>query len=450
MDKIIENKRLTFVVVSLILLFAACLRIHTFYLPHNHGDQTFYLGLAMKLEESGFAEYNLKGIDLATDGNILAVVESEDKQKGSLLKTLERNNVFYYSKEDFSHIPPAFSYLLKMSHRIFCSDRLFLSVHKNLGACAIVLRPKAFFYAQFYAVWINFVFSLLFILMVFFLGKMFFNENVGLWASLLVSIAPVDILTSQRLWNDEMVSLFTILCVLLFWQGRIKKNLMLIALSGVCASIGAVTKQSGIFIVFIIIVFEILSRYAKEKTISIKLILNKELIIFALFAISICGFWYGKIALEYGVPWYRPHQEGIENVASWFIALSRRSRFGQLYYFFYLLPPLVLFYFESISTLLRKSFTPQRIFCLVWFFLFVLLLILSTAKEERYLLPAYPAIAVFSGIAIENIRKRINNLGRIKHLGDIATISIFLLSSLWSINLGLNCVFRNCGIFKLF
>lgn len=450
MDKVAKNKILTFVIISIILLFASCLRIFTFYLPHNHGDQILYLGLAMKLEKFGLEGYNLKGIDIISDGNILAAVESKNDRTGSLLKGLEQDSVFYYSKEALSNMPPAFSYLLMISHKVFNPNKLFLSVHRNLGLPAILLRPKIFLTSQFYAVWINFTFSLLFILMVFFLGKLFFNENVGLWASLLISIAPLDILTSQRLWADEMLSFFTILCVLLFWQGRKRKNLILIGLSGVSAGIAVITKQSGIFIIFIIVFFETLIRYTKDKTISIKLLLNKELIIFVLSAISICWFWYSRIALAYGTPFYIAHQKGIEKAAGWFAMLSRRSRFGQLYYFFYLLPLFALFYLEAIITLLKRHFTPERVFCLVWFFLFVLFLILIPAKEERYMLPAYPAVAIFSAVAIENIRKGMNKLSKIRHLGDIAVISIFFLSSCWSINLGLTYVFNNCAIFRLF
>jgi len=44
-------------------------------------------------------------------------------------------------------------------------------------------------------------------------------------------------------------------------------------------------------------------------------------------------------------------------------------------------------------------------------FLVVLFLILIPAKEERYMLPAYPAIAIFSGLSIERIRTGLNRSG---------------------------------------
>ena len=448
MNNIMKNRFLTSIILSIVLLFAASLRIHTFYLPHNHGDQLFFLGLAMKLDNFGFKEYNLKGIDVVSDekANILAVVNSGPGQKGSLLESLEKDNVFYYSNEPLSNMPPAFSYLLMLSHKIFSPNKVFLTVNRNLGSFGIIFRPRPFFVSQFYSVWINFTFSLLLILIVFLLGKSLFNEKAALWASFLMAIAPVDILTSQRLWTDEMASLFIALCVLLFWHGRTKRNLILFLLSGLSAGLAAITKQSGVFIIFVIIAFAVFVKYSETKTISRNLLFNKEIILFLAGVILICVFWYTKITLVYGAPWYMPYQKDIEKVASWFKYLSQRSRWGQLYYFVSLLPLTILFYFESFFTVLKRKFSPERILCLFWFFFFALFLILIPAKEERYMLPAYPAITIFSGIMLENLRTQLNK--RKIYLGDSIIILILCLSAILSTKTALNCVFSNCAIFN--
>lgn len=215
-----KSKVSIFIVLTLILVFSAVLRMHSFYLPHNSGDQIFYLSLAMKLEQSGLAGYNLKGIDIISDGNILAVVNSRDPERGTLLEGLERGNVFYYSEQPLNNKPPAYSFLLMLSHKIFSPDKPYLSVDGNLGNQAIFLRPKVFLNSQFYAVGINFVFSLLFISIIFFLAQALFNERVGLWASLLMAVSPLNLLTSQRLWADDMLSVFCALSILLFLQGK--------------------------------------------------------------------------------------------------------------------------------------------------------------------------------------------------------------------------------------
>ncbi|MFH1900664.1 MAG: glycosyltransferase family 39 protein [Candidatus Omnitrophota bacterium] len=449
-----RNKKVfTFLAISLILFFAASLRIHTFYLPHRCTDQLIYTGLAMKLEKFGLKGYNLKGIDIARskDGNFLAAVSSS-KEKGSLLGSLEQRGILFYSKGPLSHMAPAFSYLLMISHKIFSPNKLYSLVNKNLGPWAIVLRPEIFLKTQFYAVWISFAFSLLLILMVFLLGRLFFNEKIGLWASLLMAAAPLDIFTSQRVHQDEMVAFFSALCVLLFWYGRKKNSLSMAVLSGISAGVAALTKGSGLFIIaaifFSFVLVEI--RYASSKRNFFHILFDKYLIIFILAAVSVCGFWYAKITFIYGAPWYVPCQPGIEKLDGYFAMLSQRSRFGQLYYFVYLSPLFIFVYWESIKTLFEKMFTKERIILVVWFFLFAALLIVIQAREERYMLPAYPPIAILSSITLENIRIKLNRLNKLKHFGNIMIILIFSLTSAWSIKLGLTCVFKNHAIFTVF
>ena len=444
------NKKISiFIAIVLILLLAAALRIHTFYLPHNHGDQVIYLGLAMKLEKFGFKEYNLKGIDVLGNSEILEVVSANTGEKGSMLEALEGDNVFYYSKEPISNMPPALSYLLMLSHKLFSRDKLFFSINRNLGSWGIILRPRGYFDLQFYAVWINFVFSLLFILTIFFLGKNLFNARIGLWAAIIISTSALDILTSQRLWTDEMASFFIALCILLYWLGRKNNKLVLFVLSGISAGLAALTKPSGFFVIFIIIVSEMLLSYKENRRILFGLLFNKRLLLLILFSLLVCGLWYGKITSVYGVPWHQPYQKDIEKVSSWFMFLSKRPLYGQLYYFVLLSPILAFLYLEITKTILRKIFSKERIVLLVWFLLFTIMLFLSTGKEERYMLPAYPAIAIFSSLALENIRERLNKSGKIKGLGNIVIILLFLINGIWSVKFGWDCVFNNLSVFDL-
>lgn len=428
----------------LILFFAAILRAHTFYLPHNHGDQVLYLGLAMKMEDSGLGGYNLRGIDVVEKEGLLFVQDSADKEKGTLLAALEKAGVFYYSGEKVSNMPPAFSYLLMLSHKLFNKNGPYSVVNKNLGARAILMRPKIFLYSQFYAAWINFIFSLLFILLTFVLGKMFFGEIIGLWASLFLAVSPLDLLVSQRIWSDHMASFFTILSVLFFWQSIKKNSLKFLVLSGASSGIAAISKQSGIFIIFMIIFSDILIKYHNLGKISLNLVFNKRLLVFILSAFAVCGFWYVKITMAYGAPWYIPYQRGVEKASAWFAMLSRRPRYGQLYYFVYLMPLFIFFYFELFFGLLKKIFSPERLICAVWFLLFLSLLIVISAKEERYMLPAYPPIAFFSALFLERARKKMNYFHR---AGDITVAIIFTLAAARGITIAFEYIFNNSPIF---
>ncbi len=445
-----KNKINSLVIVLLIVIFSISLRMHTFYLPHNHGDQVSFLGLAMKLDKFGLKGYNLNGIDVKKVNHLLEFSPMEGK--GVLLESFEKDNVFYYSKEILSNMPPAFSFLMMLSHKLFASHAPYLSVNSNLGPFAIFIRPDFFLKAQFYAVWPNFLFSILFILLVFILGKLFFSENVGLWASILVATSPVDILTSQRLWTDEMVSFFTILCVIFFWLGFKKDKIYYFVLSGIMGGLAGLTKQSGVFII-IILALSFLLINLKEKGmggLSFKNIFDKRLMFFILSAFFVCFFWYYKITAIYGSPWYMPYQPGIEKVSSWFILLSKRPRYGQFYYFVYLSPLFLFFYVESVKIIFRKIFTPERIICLTWFFVHIIFLVIIPAKEERYMLPVYPSIAIISALSLEKIRVYLNNYKGGGNLGNLITVLLLFLVSAWSINLGLGAVFSNTATFDVF
>ncbi len=406
----------------------------------------------MKLEQSGLKEYNLKGIDITSGKHryAAAVTYSPGQRKGDILKQLEKDNVFYYSKQPLSLMPPAYSSLLALSHKIFNPGKFYSYIDKNLGIKALSLNPGIFFQSQFYAVIINFIFSLMFITLVFFLGKSLFNREVGLLSAFFIAVNGLDMVTSQKIWADEMVSFFTALCLLLFWEGRKRKKTLLIFLSGVSAGIASLTKGSGLFVIPVVICFCLLSACLKapERKNFFKALYGKQIIIFILTSAAVVMLWYAKVTLVYGIPWYMSHQQGIEEVSPWFMMLARRSRLGVLYYPLCLCPLFILFYFETLRTFLRKIFTPERIFLLVWFFSFAAFLIVLKGKEARYMLPAYPPLALLSSAALIDIRKRLNMFTNTRYPGTILITCAFGANAIWSVLLGLSCVFSNCVAFN--
>ena len=59
-----RQKIIISILLVLIMVFAFLVRRNTFWLPHWQGDQSHYLGLAMKLDKFGLDYYNLRGIKL--------------------------------------------------------------------------------------------------------------------------------------------------------------------------------------------------------------------------------------------------------------------------------------------------------------------------------------------------------------------------------------------------
>jgi len=445
------KKWLQVIAVSLVILFAAFLRVSTFYLPHNHGDQLIYLGLAMKLDKFGLADYNLRRLDIIGNEDFIGVVTAKE-EKGSMLRRFEADNLFYYSREVLDSRPPAFSYLLMLSHKIFSPEGMFFTVNRNLGPKALFYHPAKFFKVQFYAAWINFVFSLLAVGMVFLLARVLFNQRVGLWAAILMAISPLDILTSQRLWADEMLVFFTALAVFLFWKARKTQSMTFAILSGVSAGIAALTKGTGLFIIGGILLFTMCVNLKQnyKGLLSIKNIFDREQMIFLFFALAISFFWYARVTITYGTPLYRPHIASFDKLGSWDFKMNQRLRYGQAYYFVFLTPAYILFYFELVKTMLRKVFSQERLILLCWFFVFLIPLVYLKANEERYMLPAYPAIAIFTALALESIRCKANLLLKVKYLGDVIVLMVFVSTFFWSCALSLKYVFGNSPIFNIF
>jgi len=222
-----------------------------------------------------------------------------------------------------------------------------------------------------------------------------------------------------------------------------------IFLSGICAGIAALSKPSGLFILPVIILAESILGFKKPLAGSGgKNFAIRDLLVFSGTAFLVCGYWYYKIMLVYGVPWYRPTLDSLETISYWSRMLISRHWYGQFYYFIYLSPLFILFYLESAYALFIKRDSSGTTIFMSWFSVFVLILAMISAKEERYLLPAYPAIAVISGVAMEKLRKRLN-LSRIAGIGNIVVTVIFILAAAWSINIGLQQLFNNRGFFDL-
>ena len=88
--------------LTLILLFSFYIRQGTFWISHWMGDQSIYLGLAMKMDRFGFSGYNIRGIDIAAryigEGNnlrLLTPIPAESGRKGTLLEILINSIVHF-------------------------------------------------------------------------------------------------------------------------------------------------------------------------------------------------------------------------------------------------------------------------------------------------------------------------------------------------------------------
>ncbi len=451
-----------FLVVFLILV-AFTVRVETFWLPKLIGDQAQYLGLAMKLEEYGFREgYNLRGIrgdvfnvpikdgSPEETGQIFIFTPTPDPDwRGDILESLESLGAGYYD-QPFFHKPPAFSYVLMFSHRLFLRDKMPYSIVKtNLAERAIRLRPEAFFKIQFYAAIVPLLFGLGTVLLTFFLGVYLFNFRVGLYSALLYALHPVTILMDQRVLSDGMVSFFVVLAVLLFVIAQDKDSLWLYLLSGASCGISVLAKQTGGYFLIAVLIFTVLSsRYQITQFSKLhRIIFNKAFLFTSVGVFLVSGFWFFEIYRRFGNPLWRPHLEAApeEYASLWFYFLRSRPNNFILYTIGipFLGPPMAAAYFslkrflEEFENMFNKKDHDPR-FVLFWILILVFG-VMPGAGEHRRMMPVYPMIAIMAIYCFEKIR---TYSGRISaymgncYVRETVFILFFIASSFWMVHVG--------------
>jgi 4-amino-4-deoxy-L-arabinose transferase-like glycosyltransferase len=107
---------------------------------------------------------------------------------------------------------------------------------------------------EFTAVLYPLVCSIATIFLIFLLGKLLFNENIGLLAGFLFSFFPLNVIWSTQLYPDVIANLLVGLIVYFFLKGEYGKDkkiqLINYFLSGIFIGIGYMTKVTTLLIIF--------------------------------------------------------------------------------------------------------------------------------------------------------------------------------------------------------
>jgi hypothetical protein len=451
-------------IVVLLLLLAVLtlhvfIRYNTFWLSHVLGDQIQYIGLAMKLEHFGFNGYTLRGIDYGyadEDKHFSMVMPSEDRE-GMMIRDLKRAGIGYYDIP-FFHKGPAFPMALMLSHRMFSTDKRFLSVARHIGKLVFHIKPRLFFTTQFYAAVVPFAFSAVLMLITFALGRILFSDRVGLYAAFMMAVNPVSILTSYKLWADDMLAVFVALAVLLYLLAVRNNTVWLAFLAGISGGIAVLTKQNGGIIFVALFAYTLWLNRSCMKTVRTwpRLIIDRRLIAFGLGLVFLSAPWFYKIYRVYGDPLYLPIAADIleTDKSGWFQML--RSRPHPLVLFGIGIPaisPLFAFAYGTLKHCVQGIVRGLRdndrhdnhvILLWIWIIAFALFFILwSGGKEHRRMLPAYPAIAILSAYALTRLKLCLEAVSKNRLLSELLLAAVLIASASWSIPLGLFTALEN-------
>lgn len=446
-----------YIVLVLILTFAFYIRSHTFWIPHWQGDQSQYVILASKWEAYGLKGYNLSGIDVGQmevdipfinrKGSIYFPVHKENAE-GYIYQSYTNLGLGYY-KMPLYYKPPLFPILLSYSHRLFAKqNQLYTIVASNLGEWARQIKPEAFFKAQFWAVIVPLTGDLLLILLTFFLGRYLFGNLTGLYACFLLSIHPVNILCANRILLESTQAFLALISIFLFLISSRRQSLLGFFVSGIFGGLCILMKQNGLFLLVLIGIYTVIFSQTSIKSFKdcLKLALNRPLLFYSLGVLLVCTQWFLAMFQAYGNPFWCPSlADTIKEKLGWFRLLEKRPH--QIILFPvgipYMCPLFVCAYFsfekmiiEARNSLARKRTDYFILFLWLWVLVFFTALVFqpyTTSREHRYLLIAYPALAILAGERICRFRSWAREYFVRPSYVDILIIAVFILCVFWSV-----------------
>jgi hypothetical protein len=458
-----NKKQIVFSVISVlaILLFAFALRRHTFHLPHYRGDQHHYVALAYKLDVLGMPGYNLRGVDIYIKRDQPDLVRLAITQgKGNILQGLKAENVTYYD-QPLHHIPFGFPAALMISHRIFAPGEPYYLVKSTEFDNIISTAPGSKTLKevridplvqekQFYSVIVPLASSLFLILLVYFLGNVLYGDKtVSLIAAYLMAISPIDILTSQKLWADDLTAALSVLAVVLYLKAEKENRLFTALIGGLACGLAAITKQSGAFVLIVITFWHYISNFKNifSRQTAVKTIFCPPLALFILGFAAGSGYWFYKVYMTYGSPIYMPHQPGIATTAltDWFKTVGYRPWNVYLAGIPYQNPLFLSAYLSPLWLWLDKKTARQTLLLIIWIavFLYIFQVYLGGGgKEHRYMLAAYPAFAVAGSYIAVKIKDYLDNHIRFR-AGSALLLLALIASALWSVPMAYETLFKN-------
>ncbi len=428
-----EKTKLAVVGIIVILACNLLLMSRSFYATHAIGDERVYVGVAMKLDRHGFEEYNLKRIDLVPKNGFLEYAYSADP-KGNLLDRYESVGTPFYNQPLF-HAPPLFPYLLNFSHGLFASGLPYTVLSTDFKSIKDIGNSEKFA-AQFYCTIVPIASGILLVLCCFFLGKVIFSTAIGFITAILITISPIHLLSSQRIWADTPLALLVACAMLFSYIYATRGSSIALVLSAISFAAALLTKNSTVIAIAPILYCYLHRGKAAGATFRSYL----GFLAFTLLVILLTLPWYRAVVGAYGTPFFNPSQGGISETHSWFALINSRPWYTYLVGIPYQVPLYLLGYFSIAALLFNRVRGEGEVLLSVWFLSYLIIVSYYTHRNEmlgpdhRYMLPAYPALAILSAGCLNRVRVYLNRKSN-PIVGNGLTVLLVAACVIWSLSI---------------
>ena len=441
--------------VLLIFLSALAVRFNTLFLQHWQGDQSQYVTLAMKYESLGLEGYNLERAAIRQVGyagypewQFIFPMLLEEGERGDFYKAYEKFGL------EFNIMPlyyksPLFPAALALSHQLFAKPNqpfVVAKTHKHEKPTEI-RYGKVFLESQFWAAVVPLASNLLVILLTFFFARRLFDTRIAIYAMLLMSLHPVGIVNAYKILADDFAAFFVIAALFSFFLALHKRSYLGMMMAGVIAGLSYLAKPNAILILGTAWSYLVLRQEGGgiSPRAWVKATLDPFFILFTAASLFISAHWFLRVYEVYGTFFYQPDSARMfsEDASGWFGVVGERPHMLFLFLFNipYLCPPFILghltlipFVKALLGRIQRTLETDAILFLWLWvapFFFFFLFRVES--REERYLLPVYPALAMLSAYGLAKLQDYL--AGRLEHPRVAqAIVGVLLIATMaWSI-----------------
>jgi len=251
------------------------------------------------------------------------------------------------------------------------------------------------------------------VVLVYIFGKKLFNEKVGIISAILFSFIPLHVFYSGRLLTEVLFTFFALLTFISFWKGYEEGKNKYKVLFGIFLALALLSRYTALWIMPVFFIYLLIRgksfEFLKDRYLWYSVL--------AFFLVSLPLFIYGF--LQYGNPFGAFIHGFKASTYFW-------GRLPWHFFFDYWLQMFsavgIIFLIALFHIFHKKNFIRKEIYLLLlWFFFFLGMAILMPYKEDRFIIPIIPAIALISGYFIDKIKKY-------KRIILIAIIIISLLS----------------------
>ncbi|GEM_PF-1926923 len=424
--------------VVAVLFFAAALRAATFFLGHASGDQLFYSAIAMKLEARGFSGYTLRDVWERENPSIPGLEFVDRGAPGkSVVDAQKIQDLSFYDTPVF-YVPPLFPTVLRLTHAALESGKPYALADKRFVKGKRFALSREATRRELYATLPSFAASLLTVFLTLLFGARFLGPRAGVTAALLLAVSPVELLAATRVWPDALLALFSTLALFLFYSAASAEKPFRALLAGACLGLALLTKGQALFLVPAAVIW----RFVTGDRPLARRILDPVLWAFlgAAFWVSLPWFW--AVTNAAGTPFWTPPfplpaVDG--NARDWYLFVTKRPWYVypldtlfQNPAFTFAFFPFAFYYLNLERPLHAKLWGLLFGWCVL---LPVLFLALWPGREERYLLPAYPALALLAAASLEHARGRMEREWHGRPVGDWFVTLLIVGSCAWSLPL---------------